>query len=615
MSSNRHIRPYTVFLFSLFVAIFIVSLGLFEMYEDDPQTEVSRSIEPVYDGAGRLVFDGEYVYQYDHWGRLVQINEADPDPLNPPTDPEDVILSAMGPMLKHYVYDGLGRLIRTTAPVPDADTSTGATRAVHFYYDGARRIQEIQAKDVLNYQAAQGSGDPGLESLASGSTDEPNPDGSNTPMALQSGQLDPIPHSRNIHREYVWGPGDWGFDEILLQTDEFDDEYWCIQDGGGDLVALVTVVGPLVEVVRQWTYDAYGAVLTAEHMGSALESHIGHKGLFVERLDVGVGDATDPESPSLVPYAHAIYHNRNRTYAPMHGRFLQPDPNQTAMSLLAVTASHGRGFGAITIAFNMEGMYGDGLNLYQYLGSNPWTHSDPLGLSYDPFDIVDEFLAERAGSAAALLDRLGQSAKAAAVVAATMAAYLPVPAVAILGDLALAALNGEEIDQDRILRAIGMSIIPGSRHLRLLQLQSGRIFTSTATTSAQYALSGGSRAATKGGTYAATRAGTVTGRFLTWLNKGPKIYKVYYGIRREKRVYVGMTKQSEEARRRQHNLLGKRFSRLEVIFRNLSRNQARSIEQAIILSNSSLENKINSISPSRDIYAGAVAWGRTIAGI
>jgi hypothetical protein len=29
--------------------------------------------------------------------------------------------------------------------------------------------------------------------------------------------------SRNIHREYVWGPGDGGVDEILLQTDENDD--------------------------------------------------------------------------------------------------------------------------------------------------------------------------------------------------------------------------------------------------------------------------------------------------------------------------------------------------------------------------------------------------------
>lgn len=444
----------------------IASLGLFEMYEGDIQTLESQTVEPVYDGAGRLVFDGEYVYQYDHWGRLVQVNQAEFDPQSPPQDPLDVLLSAMGPMLKHHVYDGLGRLVRTTSPYPDPDAATGEVRAVNFYYDGARRIQEVISDPVINMEAAQSSGDPGLEELATSSTLESSPDGSNAPLALQNGQLDPIPLSRNIHREYVWGPGDNGFDEILLQTDHMDDEYWCLQDDGGDLIALVTVVGNTVSVVRQWTYDAYGAVLTAEHLGASLESHIGHKGLFVDRLDVGVGDAQDPESPLLVPHAHALYHNRNRTYSPSLGRFLQPDPNKTAMALLGVTASHGRGMGAISIAFSMEGMYGDGLSLYQYLGSNPWTNRDPLGLNTDPFAEIDAIIDEIYGHRAGILSALGKEAQAAAIMAARIASYLPFPGVGLVGDLVLVVTGQMSMEEALLGAAIG--IIPGGKLLKML---------------------------------------------------------------------------------------------------------------------------------------------------
>ena len=60
-----------------------------------------------------------------------------------------------------------------------------------------------------------------------------------------------------------------GPDELLLQTDENDDEHWCLMDGGGDLVALAIVdSGNEAWVVRQWTYDAYGAILSADHITS-----------------------------------------------------------------------------------------------------------------------------------------------------------------------------------------------------------------------------------------------------------------------------------------------------------------------------------------------------------
>lgn len=96
-----------------------------------------------YDAAGSLAFDGTYIYQFDAWGRLAQVNAgaADggvtPDPVNP------YVGLVFGPMLKHYTYDGVGRLVRTQSPFPNPqEAGEGMVRSERFYYDGIRRIQE-----------------------------------------------------------------------------------------------------------------------------------------------------------------------------------------------------------------------------------------------------------------------------------------------------------------------------------------------------------------------------------------------------------------------------------------------------------------------------------------
>ena len=48
-----------------------------------------------------------------------------------------------GPMLKHYTYDGLGRLVRCQSPFPNIQEAVdGQVRSERYYYDGIRRIQE-----------------------------------------------------------------------------------------------------------------------------------------------------------------------------------------------------------------------------------------------------------------------------------------------------------------------------------------------------------------------------------------------------------------------------------------------------------------------------------------
>lgn len=434
-----------------------------------------NGVVPIYDGAGRLRFDGQYSYQYDTWGRLVQINRAVPA-LTDPDDPESLDTYEHLALVKHYVYDGVGRLIRTTSPI---DGSAGDLQTVDFYYDGVRRIQEIINTPVLNAMAASTPGS-GLQGLAAQTTTS-GEDTATATMGLQGGQLDPQ-LSRNIHREYVWGPGDGGVDEILLQTDEADEEYWCIQDAGGDLVALAVVDGQNpAQVVRQWTYGPYGEVLTSDHLGASIESHIGHKGLFLDRIDPEAPVTTGPESPRLVPDAHASYHNRNRTYQPTLGRFLQMDPNASGMALMSASASHGSGIAALGIAFSMQGMLGDGMNLYQYLGGNPWARSDPMGLSYDPWAEIDIIIGEYVAARSGVYEVLTEFGRGAALAASFIATLVPFPPVWIAGELGLYFLGSPDIaGRDEFLMLT--TIRPGSRLLlgtiKGLQNMVSRIATS-----------------------------------------------------------------------------------------------------------------------------------------
>lgn len=122
---------------------------------------------------------------------------------------------------------------------------------------------------------------------------------------------------------------------------------------------------------------------------------------------------------------------------------------------------NGRGASELAVGFDLTGVYGDGFNLYEYLGSNPWMRADPMGLSWDPFDMVDEYLAETAGQKAALLAQLGQSAKAAAVVAATITSMLPSPLAGYVGDIALYKLGAQS--EEELLFGIAMGLILGGK--------------------------------------------------------------------------------------------------------------------------------------------------------
>jgi hypothetical protein len=87
---------------------------------------------------------------------------------------------------------------------------------------------------------------------------------------------------------------------------------------------------------------------------------------------------------------------------------------------------------------------------------------------------------------------------------------------------------------------------------------------------------------------------------------GEAIHDVYMGMRNGKPVYVGITKDIA-TRSCQH---GDRFDYLAKITPSqLTRDQARGIEQSVMNKNPNFENVNNSISPNRSWYDEAVTWG------
>ncbi|MBX3381873.1 MAG: hypothetical protein KF864_00025 [Phycisphaeraceae bacterium] len=170
--------------------------------------------------------------------------------------------------------------------------------------------------------------------------------------------------------------------------------WWMLVDGGGDVVAMCERVASgstaYAAVSAQWTYDAYGAVIDEEVFDAASPvNRAGHKGLFADRLDVGVVDEWGHENCRLIPGAELAFYNRNRTYSPYLGRFLQSDPNATGVVISSTPTFQGDGAASGLSAFDFELLYGNDHNTYQYLGSSTWTRDDPTGLSWsDGFDML-----------------------------------------------------------------------------------------------------------------------------------------------------------------------------------------------------------------------------------
>lgn len=90
---------------------------------------------------------------------------------------------------------------------------------------------------------------------------------------------------------------------------------------------------------------------------------------------------------------------------------------------------------------------------------------------------------------------------------------------------------------------------------------------------------------------------------------GPKDTVVYLGIEQCRPVYVGVTRQTLDARLRGHRRKGKNFSHLQQITPRLTRLQALAVETLIQVANPHfVKNRDPGIWPSQSIFEPAINW-------
>ena len=74
--------------------------------------------------------------------------------------------------------------------------------------------------------------------------------------------------------------------------------WWPLVDTTGDVVALCDVDGSTPRVAGQWSYEPYGQAVAAESIHAHPQMKLGHKGLFLDRLDL---DSLSPSSGGVWP--------------------------------------------------------------------------------------------------------------------------------------------------------------------------------------------------------------------------------------------------------------------------------------------------------------------------
>jgi hypothetical protein len=75
-------------------------------------------------------------------------------------------------------------------------------------------------------------------------------------------------------------------------------------------------------------------------------------------------------------------------YSPTLGRFLQRDVYQSGVPAVTEKSFHGRATDVPAAHFLPRDRYADGMNIYQYVGSNPVMRRDPLGLFFTTIDLA-----------------------------------------------------------------------------------------------------------------------------------------------------------------------------------------------------------------------------------
>ncbi len=325
------------------------------------------SVGLYYDRSGNLALDESYFYQYDAWNRLVGVRNRGSLTVNQETG--EVNGGSPGGEIARFSYDALGRVTRKLSPYPG---QAGQWRTEHYYYDGVRRIQEVFTDPMVVAEAFTSKDE--AEEIAPGQVQTEG-----TPGTSQVISGTPPPAGTWCEREYAWDPSVGAYvDACVAQFDAWGRTGYVIQDANYDVAALVDPNGnPIV----QYGWDPYGEVLFRESFGVVFgDNRLGHQGLYFDRLDADCLQ-TQITATVLSSTPHrGLYQNRNRSYDPHLGRFIQRDPNGSGLGVLGGTASTmGLPAYASNGEFHLRRLYANGMNSYGYLGAGPTMSSDPMG--------------------------------------------------------------------------------------------------------------------------------------------------------------------------------------------------------------------------------------------
>jgi RHS repeat-associated protein len=188
--------------------------------------------------------------------------------------------------------------------------------------------------------------------------------------------------------------------------------------------------------------------------------------------------------PTVSPTENGLYYNRNRFYDPHLGRFIQRDPNATALPIITALFMNGDALHVLLSGFDATGHYTDGMNLYLYQRANPVDGRDPSGLAmtmdWDPIEAADDAIfgmqAEKAAWADAAYGFGLACMRAGAIVALECAVTAVVPGAGF----ALAAYGvGTSIDsilRDGLTVGNGVSLVANAVGVGLSARAAARSF-------------------------------------------------------------------------------------------------------------------------------------------
>ena len=286
-----------------------------------------------YDDAGNLVKDGEFIYTYDAWHRLVTAVSAEDDDITVGT----------------YTYDALARRIRKV--VTNSGQLDGTE--LYFYGKGHQVIEVRDGSENMIRQVVHGRqyiDEVILEILEDGVA-WVHQDANYNVIALTDFASQTLEHTyytpygiQTVDQETYWGDADG--DGLVTETEWDTDTDGQLDSGDTCWGSSPSGSCRLVDFDFDNDVDATDATRLAELDSTTTYRHPGQPYSAVGNTRVHQGLMYDAEIGG--------YQNRARWYRPALKSFGQRDPLR----------------------------YVDGLNLYEYVGGNPLRYRDPTGEGY-----------------------------------------------------------------------------------------------------------------------------------------------------------------------------------------------------------------------------------------